>query len=169
MNIRTVLANPHSVAAYLAGPEGPPYVIGVKVKFNDLRLVVLEVEMMPLPPMEAQGYPIEKVILFVARSRAIACPPADDRRRWEHTLGQIHPKSKYTAFCLWYPDDPVELRWMIDQPIEELIGIVFRHVQAEEYFRRNGDWLIPEAPHGAQGPLPITGDLAKATTQRRAS
>lgn len=168
MNVRPLLANPHSAAGYLAGPKGPPYVIGAKVKFSDFRLVVLEVEMMPLPPMEAEGYPIETVNLFISPFGAIACPPADDRRKWEHTLGRLHPTSKYTALCLWYPDDPSQLRWTIDQPVEDLIGIVFRHVQAEEYFRRKGVWLIPEAPHGARGPLLITGDLAKAT-QRRAS
>lgn len=169
MNVRTLLADPQSTAAYLTGPRGPSYVIGARVKFSDPRLVVLEVEMRPLPPMEAEGYPVETINLFVSSLRAIACPPAADKRDWEHNLGLLHPGSKYTALCLWYPDDPIELRWTIDQPIEDLIGIVFRHVQAEEYFRRNGDWLIPEAPHGAQGPLPITGDLVWATTQRRAS
>lgn len=168
MNIMTLLTQTEAAMEHLVGPEGPAYVTQARVRFRSKLLVVLELELEPLKPIKSAGYPVERVFLFVSPAIAFACPPFDDKRKWQHRLDPLSPGSKIIPFCLWYPDDPQHLRWTTDMPIETLIGLVFRHVQAEEYYRRNGVWPIPEAPHGARGPLPISGLLAVAAPQRKA-
>lgn len=169
MLIQSLLANPRAAMSQLAGPEGPPYIEHVYLRFHDSRLVVLDVTLRPVAAMAAAGYPIETVTLFVSHVQAFAVPPFDDKRTWEHRLGPLTPGSWIVPLCLWYPADPVELRWTPLRPVEDLIGIVHRHLQAEEYFRRSDRWPVAEAPHGATGPLPITGELLKAFENRRAS
>jgi hypothetical protein len=169
VTVRTLFSNPRAAAERLAGRQGPAYVNDVRLRYHDDQLVAFDVVMKPLKATAAEGYPVETVTLYISHIHGFACPPVDDKRAWEHTLGPLTPGSKIVPLCLWYPDDPFELRWMPHQPIEHLLGIVHRHLQAEEYFRRTGRWPVAEAPHGARGPLPITGSLQQETEGRRAS
>ena len=56
--------------------------------------------------------------------------------------------------CLWYPGDPRALRWEWADGLSSYLTVVHRHLQAEEFYRRNGTWPSEDAPHGP-GPHPI--------------
>lgn len=56
--------------------------------------------------------------------------------------------------CLWYPGDPPSLQWNWADGLVAYVTIVHRHLQAEEFWRRNGRWPAEDAPHG-EGDHPI--------------
>lgn len=61
--------------------------------------------------------------------------------------------------CLYFPDDPPERRWVIDQGLLGLFDMGTVHLAAEELRRADGGrWAIDEAPHG--GTTPARGDAS---------
>lgn len=52
--------------------------------------------------------------------------------------------------CLWYPQDPVELRWTWQNGGEELIAHVCAHLIREYWWKQTGEWPGPEAPHSKE-------------------
>jgi len=89
--------------------------------------------------------------------RLIAAFPAppDQRPRVFCPDGPPAPDHRYDAFelCLYFPDDPGERRWTLDQGLLGLFDMGRAHVAAEE-LRRVDDrpWSIDEAPHGDTAP-----------------
>ena len=68
------------------------------------------------------------------------------------------PGRGFVRLCLWYPEDPRELRWHPDDGLLALLGHVRTHLIREGYYREDlaehgkAKWLGPEAPHGRQPP-----------------
>ena len=166
MRVEELLRDPEAAAVHLKGDNGPAYVDDVEVRLATSELVILHVRLLPYAAMSAEQYPIEFVEIWIAPGGAFATPLADDNRSWEH---RYPPMGNGVApLCLWYPDDPETLRWIPDQPIEDFIGIVSRHLQAEEHFRRQGIWPIEGAPHGSKGPVPFqTAAMWRASKGRK--
>ena len=54
------------------------------------------------------------------------------------------------SLCMWYPDDPVEHRWVFDDGLLALLGLVMAHLFKEAWWQETGEWLGEEVPHGAQ-------------------
>ena len=54
------------------------------------------------------------------------------------------------SLCMWYPDDPIERRWVFEDGLVALIGLVMAHLFREAWWRETGEWLGEEVPHGAQ-------------------
>jgi hypothetical protein len=52
------------------------------------------------------------------------------------------------ALCLYHPGDPLELRWESRMGLLSLLDAAAEHLYFESYWRRHGDWLGDEAPHG---------------------
>jgi hypothetical protein len=52
------------------------------------------------------------------------------------------------GLCLWYPDDPTQLKWSWQNGLDDFVRILQRHLWFEESWRRMGDWPVEEAPHG---------------------
>lgn len=51
--------------------------------------------------------------------------------------------------CMWYPDDPPELRWLPEHQLVGLIEMTRRHLFREAWWRQTGgeeggEWLGPE-------------------------
>ena len=54
------------------------------------------------------------------------------------------------SLCMWYPDDPIERRWVFEDGLVALMGLVMAHLFKEAWWRETGEWLGEEVPHGAQ-------------------
>lgn len=53
-----------------------------------------------------------------------------------------------SELCMWHPKASREDRWVIADGLIELIGHVHAHLVREAWWRRTGEWVGPEAPHG---------------------
>ena len=54
------------------------------------------------------------------------------------------------SLCMWYPDDGIEHRWVFEDGLLALLGLVMAHLFKEAWWRETGEWLGEEVPHGAQ-------------------
>jgi hypothetical protein len=55
---------------------------------------------------------------------------------------------RWTRLCVWYPGDPLERRWVPDDGLLMLFGMIATHLLKEAWWRESGEWLGEEAPHG---------------------
>ena len=49
--------------------------------------------------------------------------------------------------CLWYPLDPPERRWVPEDGLITLFGMITIHLFKEAWQRENGEWIGEEYPH----------------------
>ena len=54
------------------------------------------------------------------------------------------------SLCMWYPRDPVDRRWVFEDGLLDLIGLVIAHLFREAWWRETGEWLGEEVPHEPQ-------------------
>jgi hypothetical protein len=52
-----------------------------------------------------------------------------------------------TRICIWHPDDPYGSRWVFDDGLLVLLGLIAAHLFREAWWRETGEWLGPEASH----------------------
>jgi hypothetical protein len=64
--------------------------------------------------------------------------------------------------CLWYPDDPPDRKWTVDDGLLALFGLAAHHLFKESWWRDHHDWLGEEAPHGE-----LTSDDPRTRTKSR--
>lgn len=163
--MRELFRWPQEIAKQLAGPDGPAFIQSTRVVAADRRRVILHLGLRPWEPMAANGYPDETVGVLVTDNKAVRTFPVEpDHRTWQH-------RNPIGDLCLWYPEDPPELQWTWNDGLEPYLGIVSRHVQAEEYYRRTKRWPWEDAPHGQDAkPHPIRTDFMRyrAAARRRA-
>lgn len=57
----------------------------------------------------------------------------------------------WTRLCVWFPSDPAERRWVPDDGLLMLFGMVAEHLFKEAYWRETSVWLGEEAPHSPKG------------------
>jgi hypothetical protein len=50
--------------------------------------------------------------------------------------------------CMEFPDDPGDRKWQPDEGLLGLVRYAQVHLFKEAYWRRYGEWLGEEAPHG---------------------
>ena len=85
-----------------------------------------------------------KVIFELARSpnapQILTDGPTESPHRY--------PDNDRTRLCVWYPSDPAEFRWVFDNGLLELLGLVRVHLFKEAWWRDTGEWPGPQAPHG---------------------
>lgn len=128
---------------------------------RSVQLVVIWLRLAPWQAMAAEGYPTERVSLCIWRDGAVyAIPHRAESRDWLHRNVDdvLHPGSStwdsperchLGELCLWFPDDPRGLRWEWSDGLDQLVTVVHRHVQAEEYWRRHDRWPAEDTPHGS--------------------
>ena len=51
------------------------------------------------------------------------------------------------TLCIWYPDDPVLERWVVEDGLLMLLGLIIAHLFREAWWRETGEWLGPEKGH----------------------
>ena len=54
------------------------------------------------------------------------------------------------SLCMWYPDDRIEQRWVFEDGLLALMGLIMAHLFKEAWWRETGEWLGEEVQHGAQ-------------------
>lgn len=50
--------------------------------------------------------------------------------------------------CMWYPWDPPERRWTLEDGAASLAATIAAHLLREEWFRKTGEWVGEEVRHG---------------------
>lgn len=145
------------------------------------RLRPFEIERQPwLRPLyeRAGGYPWD-LLAWEAQAtgrfgilRLIAAFPAppDQRPRVFCPDGPPAPDHRYDALelCLYYPDDPPERCWTLDQGLLGLFDMGRVHLAAEELCRVDDKpWAIDEAPHGDTAPAVADPSLRLAPLGER--
>ena len=156
-----VLDDPHGVCEFIAGPDGPFPVVGAEVKEADGRCVIMHLGFQPIVALRRLGFLDETVGIFVDRSRHILTVPHEaGGRSWLHRTPLIGD------LCLWYPGDPRGLRWEWEDGFDAYLGIVSKHLQAEEWHRRGNPWPFEDAPHGV-GRHPIRTMTMRTAARRR--
>lgn len=112
--------------------------------------VILDLSLTPLPELSVAGYGGERGRVSIRPDGAIYSFPLGPERTWHHR----YPSPLGTAFghlagtlCLWYPKDPRYLRWEWADGLEQYVTRVYRHLFYEEFYRREGQWPVEDAPH----------------------
>ena len=79
-----------------------------------------------------------------ALTRVYADGPTDSPHRYSP-----HPKDplRRSSLCIWYPDDPDELRWVPKDGLLSLIEMTRVHLFKESHCRETGEWLGEEVSH----------------------
>lgn len=163
IGLADVFKSPRGVASRLAGASLYGFV-EVELRRADSDLVVYWVTLDPWLPMAQLGYPRERVSICIWRDGQLDAVPHDAaHRQWLHRMPSL-----FGELCLQFPGDPRWLRWEWPDGLERYMTIVHRHLQAEEYWRRNGRWPAEDAPHGDAN-HPINSDTINLIMARRAS
>lgn len=76
-----------------------------------------------------------------------------------YTDGPTESPHRYgdEALCMWHPFDPPERKWIRRDGAAALLGHIVAHLIREEWWRRTGEWVGPEAPHD-----PIVGEITSS-------
>jgi hypothetical protein len=140
------LSDPPTVAANLA-TSGQVYgVISAVGRRTTLGGAIFELNLRPLPALEEQGYPTERVRIAISPDGDAHAYVLDGRDRQF-----LHRNPAPTRdLCLQYEKDSDALRWLPGDGFEPLISLVHRHLMFEEAWRRHGEWPCEDAPHGDQ-------------------
>ena len=108
------------------------------------------------PPEVLRTYPIERVRVTVPPTGPPVAVSLDCDRPFLHRYPRIDPSKLARvripgleflagALCLWFPDDPLHLRWSWAKGFVDFVRIVQRHLWYEEFWRRNGKWPVEDA------------------------
>jgi hypothetical protein len=64
--------------------------------------------------------------------------------------GSTISKHRYEQerLCIWDPDDEPDAKWVPEDGLFDLLLYTQLHLFREAHYRRTGEWLGPEAPHG---------------------
>jgi hypothetical protein len=148
-SMETLLEHPDVVLDQLVAEDAPIYgVRGGKVLLADHNGVVIELTFTPWKPCAEAGFPNERVRILVTASRRVFVVPQNaDGRRWKHRMPQIE-LGDLGELCLWYSKDAAALVWLWEDGLLDLLTITHRHLQYEEFWRRNREWPVEDAPHG---------------------
>lgn len=164
-------ANPEKVAAQIVKAPNLPYISAARVlKKVPRRRVKFKIRFEPWAAMAAEGYPTEVVRVEVTNEGKVrAFQLSTQSREWQHRYpsdGRRGPGH----LCLFFPDDPASITWSPESgSFEDILGIISRHLQAEEYFRRNGSWPWEDAPHGPQAVRGPRSRLMRGMARERQS
>jgi hypothetical protein len=133
--------------------------------------VVLDMSFTPLPELAVAGYDGERGRVSIHPNADIYAFPLGADRTWHHRnpspLGQQFGHLA-GELCLWYPNDPRALRWGWDDGLEQYVTRVYRHLFYEEYYRREGEWPVEDAPHAdpVNGAHPIRSAFMRKEERR---
>lgn len=58
-----------------------------------------------------------------------------------------YPARGHRELCIWYPGDPPDQRWIPEDGLLALLGMIAHHLFKEAWWRESGEWLGQEYPH----------------------
>jgi hypothetical protein len=117
------------------------YVVEGLGVIGDSDPVTMTIRFYAKPPYDTYGLPPEDF------PRVFAKPGATSKHRYPDD----------DALCLWHPHDPPDARWTSSKGLLDLIEIAHQHLFLENHWRETGgpdggEWVLPDAPHGLDGP-----------------
>lgn len=138
ISLREIFRRPAAVAEHITDTQ---FGVTLTTGEHGPGRVVFYAAFRPPAAFERTGYPTDTARLEVSSGGDIRAIPTGPPRRWRHrnTSGEL---------CLWYEEDPRELRWEWEDGFGAYIQIVHRHLVYEEFYRREGRWPVEAAPHG---------------------
>ncbi|MFG3215690.1 hypothetical protein [Streptomyces tendae] len=160
--LKAVLAAPGAAADHLLHADTVYGVEQAVGRIGPGGAALLKLTLRPLPALERENYPTERVRLVIRPDYTLHAFPLDSAgRAFKH-----RNPPPLRDLCLQYPGDDAALRWVPEDGLEALITLVHRHLLYEEAWRRSGTWPAEDAPHGqpAHGAHP----LRTAETQQEA-
>jgi hypothetical protein len=136
--------------------------------------LVLDVTFAAYPELADVGYPDERARISIWPNADIYSYPLGPERSWCHRYpSPLGERFGYLAgqLCLWYPKDPRHLRWEWSDGLEQFLTRVHRHLHFEEFFRREGQWPVEDAPHDdpVNDAHPIVSEFMRQQEHRWAS
>ncbi|MFE7439354.1 hypothetical protein ACFU7X_02640 [Streptomyces chartreusis] len=152
-SLSRVLADPAAAADHLLHTEALFGVQQVICRTAHAGTALLELTLRPLPALERESYPIERVRVVIRPDHTIHAFPLDSAdRAFKH-----RNPPPVQDLCLQYPGDDEALRWIPEDGLEPLVTLIHRHLLYEEAWRRTGTWPTEDAPHGqpAHGTHPL--------------
>ena len=54
------------------------------------------------------------------------------------------------SLCMWFPEDPIDRRWVFADGLLNLIGLAMAHLFREAWWRETGEWAGEEVGHGSE-------------------
>ncbi|MET9792090.1 hypothetical protein [Streptomyces canus] len=151
--LKTVLADPAAAADHLLHSDTVYGVEQACGRTGPGGAALLELVLRPLPALERENYPVERVRIVIRPDQTVHAFPLDSTlRAFKH-----RNPPPLRDLCLQYPDDDTALRWLPEDGLEPLITLIHRHLLYEEAWRRMGSWPAEDAPHGqpSQGAHPL--------------
>lgn len=140
--LNRVRRRPEQVAAQITAAQ---FGVRLGVESHDAERTVFVGLLQPPEPFCTDGYPVERVRVVVGRHGEVSASPfGHPKRRWKH-------REMSGELCMWYVEDPRELRWEWDEGFDVLVQIIHRHLVYEEFWRREGKWPVEDARHGRGG------------------
>ena len=157
-----VVGQPQDIARRLAGIPN----VRVDRVLSWRRGVEFDLTFAAPAELAAAGYGPERARLLVPRSGAPEAYPRGPRRPWKHRnprRGDADERWTTGSLCLYYPLDPRPLRWVWEDGLEAFVIRLHRHLFYEEYYRREQEWPVEDAPHGhpTRGVHPIQSKLLR--------
>jgi hypothetical protein len=138
-----VLTDPEAAAQHLLRHADLFGVAQASGRASPSGAAVLELTLLPLPALAAEGYPAEPV-------RLVIMPPGDRVHAYPRSGDRSFKHRNWLPadLCLQYDRDGPALRWLPVDGLEPLVTLVHRHLMFEEAWRRTGRWPSEDAPHG---------------------
>lgn len=131
---------------------------------------VVDFTFSPLPELKASGYLNERARISIRPDGSIYAFPLGPERPWKHRqpspLAGLAMGHFAAELCLYYPGDPIGLKWTWAHGLEQYVTRVHRHLFYEEFYRREGYWPIEDAPH--HEPSAVVHPVRTAFMQREA-
>lgn len=98
--------------------------------------------------LEVPGLPPRRVRIVFAGTGDAPSVYADGPVESPHRYGD-------GSLCMWYPWDPDTARWTRQDGPAALAGHITAHLLREEWWRKTGEWIGDEAPHGGGEAAPL--------------
>lgn len=96
--------------------------------------------------LDPLGVPTRHVVITFSRRS-----PSEPKVSVDGPADSPHRYSDGTL-CMWYPDDPPELRWTLADGAGSLVATITAHLIREQWYRNTGEWIGDEVNHGPRDP-----------------
>ena len=116
---------------------------GAQSQFPDLQRVPVSGGFQYVVTLSVPYYEARRVRIRFRANSDVPVVFADGPQDSPHRYGD-------GGLCMWYPRDPVENKWVFDDGLLALIGLVIAHLFREAWWRETGEWLGEEVSHGPQ-------------------
>lgn len=117
--------------------------LGVKCPFPDLRCVNVKRGYEYRVTVPVPHYGSRKIRIKFSGSSDVPSVIADGPQESRHRFSN-------GSLCMWYPWDPIDRRWVYEDGLLSLLGLIMAHLFKEAWWQETGEWLGEEVGHGPE-------------------